>query len=94
MSVPSPTGRSRRWGRSRPEQDIRTLGADDSSISESRLPDPVAGEVFEAAADPFATESAIEFRSEWKPAEQVDGSTVGRMWANYTAKAALGDLAG
>lgn len=94
MSFPQPTGRSRRFGRERPPGDIRTLGADDPSVAEPLLPEPVAGEVFAPAADPFAMESAIEFRADAGADDPVDGSSVGKMWANYAAKAALGDLAG
>lgn len=70
------------------------LGADDPSIAEPLLPEPVAGEVFEPSADPFAMESAIEFASPARPEESVDATSVGRMWTNYAAKAALGELAG
>ena len=94
MSFPSPTGRSRRFGRERPARDNRTLSPDDPSIAEPLLPDPVPVEIYEPSADPFAMESAIEFRSEANDEEPIDGSSVGRMWANYAAKAALGDLAG
>ncbi|NND84701.1 MAG: hypothetical protein HKN46_06085 [Acidimicrobiia bacterium] len=93
MSFPAPKGRSRRFGLDRPVQGSPTLGVHDPSIAEQRLPDPVAADVFETVVDPFAIESSIEFRSEVPTQERRDGTSIGRMWSNYSAIAVMGDVA-
>ena len=88
----APSGRLRRFRREGPEETQRTLGADDPAIQESLLPEPVVADLG-VAADPFAMDTAIEFRTESRD-ETPSASSLGRMWESYAAKAALGDLAG
>ena len=81
----APSGRLRRFRREDPEETQRTLGADDPAIQESLLPEPVIADLG-VAADPFATGTSIEFRSDTHD-EAPTPSSLGRMWESYAAKA-------